>query len=249
MSNIGDDFEETLESGGPGCNHHSFKKCIKHMIRFKELTKTNTSDWTNVPILSKIEMGELDDTLFEFDKSILRDYEKIEPFYDSLTDTNLGLLLDEEKTAKQDEKYHRESCQFCGHATMYKFFIKNDMVKKYLIIGSHCIKKFENVDTGSDDLKIQILLTLQTAFDRWCDAAIKDISKNHKFYGNHSRNLKYKNLYFKLTEFDKEKATKKEFVDLFRKSNELGIGIPHDVTDIIKKRTKKKTGLDEFFWS
>ena len=249
MVNTDDDFEQTVESGGIGCHHHSFKKCIKHMIRFKELTKTNRNDWTNVPILSKTGMAELDDTLFEFDTSILGDYEKIEPFYDSLTNTNLGLLLDEEKIAKQDEKYHRESCQFCGHATMYKFFIKNDVVKKYLIIGSHCIKKFQNVDTGSDDLKINILLKLQTAFDRWCDAAIKDIDRNHMLYGNRFENVKYKNLYFKLTEFDKEKATKKEFVDLFRKSEELGIGIPYDVQDIIKKRTKKETGLDEFFWS
>lgn len=250
---------------------NSSVECAEQIKNFEKLTGTNRDDWETSELKNNtVSIDAQGRKYYEFSDRDTKDYMEIEPFFDHLKKYNPQRLqqikAQHEKNRSADDKSNGSwwySCQYCGHGIIYPFKIKNIKLKLKMVIGSHCIKGFKNVDPYVELLRKRDEKTLRNAMKGWIKPICNDIWTNEKFA---------KRFYWK--DGEKKFIPKQKFIDfaellkgldvdslsfaelkkIFRITDKLEfVRLPVFVEEIIHPRSVKEkaksTGLDEFFWS
>lgn len=251
MVEIGDDFDYSSGFDNKSGSDNNGFDCAKQARKFPKLTNSNLDEWEAVAILNNTKYNDPETglTFYKFDRSMIKEFEEIEPFYDSIEPGRVKQILKEHKIneASNNKMKPWESCQYCGHGMRYIFRIMNKITKQQTIIGSTCIKYFENVEPGSEQIKKHNREILVKAFNRWANPTIKEIDINPNFQGKYKLLVKYSNFSKKLKKTDPKHCSYMDLKKIFRTAETLKLNLPFDVKGIVKERTKKKsTGLDEF---
>jgi len=248
---------------------NSSSECRKQILNFEKQTGTNRDEWTTSEL--KERTARVDDRgrkYFVFSDQDTKDFKEITPFHDYL-ETNqperLQLLKAEHnENQSNDDKSKGKwwySCQYCGHGIIYPFKIKNESKKLKMVIGSHCIKGFKNVDPFMELIKKRDEETLRNAMRGWikpiCNQIWTDERLAERVYWRDGvkkcrPKTKFRNYSGYLKSLDVDKMTLQELKDAFKKADNYEfITLPVYVFEIIHPRQamKEQGGLDEFFWS
>ena len=247
----------SLLNNDDSSSDNSSSECAVQIKRFVKLTGTNLNEWETSELKSNtVSIDPQGRKYYEFSDKDTKDYREIQPFFDYLEQNNptrLQKIKAEHDTNRgSDDKTNGSwwySCQYCGHGIIYPFKIKNIGKKLKLIIGSHCVKRFQNVDPFMELIKKRNYDTLKTSLKRWKLPIIKDIWKNEKFVKIHYRRdgedktipkQKYINFAKKLKELDVDKLSFDEIKKIFREADKLKLSLPVFVLEIIHPTLTKK---------
>jgi len=247
---------------------NSSVECGEQIKRFGKLTSTNRSDWETSEVKYNAVFTDAQGRhIYEFSDNDTKDFDKIKPFFDYLEKVDPQRLQRIKKEHKEnhgvgDVKAHNKwwySCQFCGHGIMYQFKIKNVKRKLKMVIGSHCVKRFKNVEPVIDLIRQRTEQTVRNAMKGWIKSICNDIWNNPKFarisYMRDGKEKfipkqKYINFAKMLNELDVDSLSFTELKKIFRTAEKLKLQLPIFVEEILHPRlSKQKTEHDEFFWS
>jgi hypothetical protein len=248
---------------------NSSSECAKQIKNFEKHTGTSRDEWQTSDL--KDNTVSIDPITkrpyYEFSDKDTEDYTEITPFFDYLgkdQSQRLAQLKQEHETNRANEDRSSgkwwHSCQYCGHGIIHPFKIKNVTKKLKMVIGSHCVKGFENVDPFTDLIKKRNEKTLRNAMKGWiqpiCNQIWTDERLAERVYLRDGvkkcrPKTKFRNYAGFLKALDVDSMTYKELKDAFRKADNYEfIKLPVYVEEIIHpRRIKEKSGLDEFFWS
>ena len=252
---------------------NSSAECAQQIKRFEKLTCTNRDEWTTSDLKSNtVSIDSQGRKYYEFSEQDTKDFEEIKPYHDHLESTDPQRLQrlkaehhanrgDDEKKGSGNWWY---SCQYCGHGIIYPFKIKHVDKKLKMIIGSHCVKGFKNVDEFRALIQKRDEHTLRNAMTNWirpiCNQIWTDerLAERVRVMSDGTKKIrpekKYRNYAGFLKSLNVNTMTYEELVAAFRKvDNYKHIQLPVYVYEIIHpqlaKKEASKTGLDEFFWS
>ncbi len=247
---------------------NSSSECSAQIKNFEKLTGTKRDEWTTSELKSNaVSVDAQGRKYYEFSEQDTKDYQEVQPYFDHLSATSPERLqrLKSEHDSNRDsdpivsgEWWH--SCQYCGHGIIYPFKIKNVDKKLKMVIGSHCIKGFANVDPFIELIRKRDEATLRNAMKNWITPICNQIWTDERLAENiYFREgvkkcrpkTKFRNYSGFLKALDVDTMTFQELKDAFRKADNYEfIKLPVYVEEIIHPRqVKNKSGLDGFFWN
>lgn len=218
---------------------NSSSECAEQILRFEELTGTNRDEWVTSELKSNT-MSIDEDTkrkYYEFSDKDTVDYTEITPFFDYLEKTQpqrLAQLKSEHNKNRGNKDKTKgkwwDSCQYCGHGIVYPFKIKNVSKKLKMVIGSHCIEGFGNVDPFNHLIQKRNEQTLREAMKDWikptCIQIWTDERLAKRFYKKDGKRKiipkqKFINYYESLKELDVNSCSFDDLVRIFRKVDDF----------------------------
>ena len=247
---------------------NSSSECSKQIKNFEKHTGTKRDEWQTSELKSNVASIDAQGRkYYEFSDQDTKDYKEIEPFFDYLEKEQSQRLqqlkAEHEENRNVDDKSHGKwwhSCQYCGHGIIYQFKIKNVKRKLKMIIGSHCISGFENVDPFLESLRKRDEATLRNAMKGWikpiCNQIWTDekLAESVRIMRDGTKKIrpkkKFRNYAGFLKSLDVDSMTFDELKSAFRKTDNYElIKLPVYVKEIIHPRlVKQESGLDAF-WS
>ncbi len=224
----------------------------KQKNRFAKLTGSKLDEWVTSDLINAVGA---DGKSYLFTNKDTEDFTEVTPF-------DAYLRIEDPKKLERIESEHEAnrsankrgipnwhySCQFCGHGIIEIFKIKNVGRKMKAVIGSECIKGFDNVSPANALFAKRDEKTLRDAM-RTFKPQVSDFIWTDKEnarriyldkYGNEKvlpskQRVRYYNL---LKELDVNNCTVKKLKDTFRKIDNFDfVEYPEHVKEIVHPRT------------
>jgi len=246
-------------------NNEDGQELGKQKNRFAKLTGSKLDEWETSDLINAVGA---DGKSFQFTNKDTEDFTELTPFDDYLRKEDPEKL--EQITAEHEANraankrgipnWHY-SCQFCGHGIIDIFKIKNVARKTKAVIGSECIKGFENVDPANALFAKRDEKTLRDAMKKFIPIVSNQIWTDERlklkfYYRDGVKKMlpkqKFRDYYNLLKAVDVDKISVATLKTIFKKIDKLEfIEYPEYVEDIVHpqlaKEKKKQGGLDGLF--
>ena len=236
----------------------------KQKNRFAKLTGTQLDEWETSELINAVGA---DGKSYLFTNKDTEDFTEVTPFDDYLKKEDPERLERIEAEHEANRSANKRgipnwhySCQFCGHGIIDIFKIKNVPRKLKAIIGSECIKGFENVDPANALFAKRDEKTLRDAMKKFIPKVSNQIWTDRRLALRVYRRdgvekqlpkQKFRDFYNLIKELDIDNCTVKKLKATFKKIDNLEfVEYPEYVEEIVHpiltKEKKESTGMDKF---